>query len=119
MDYAGIGDSAGSWTDPDLGEEWSAASANNSLCRDLGVERVAVVGLRLGATLAASELGRGGEVDDLVLWDPCPTGKAFPANSVPSGSSCAVRPSNGEFCAKTKFGARGTRVTPGRSKHQA
>ena len=78
MDYAGIGDSAGSWTDPDLGEEWLRGVREAiHYVRDLGVERVAVVGLRLGATLAASELGRGGEVDDLVLWDPCPTGKAF------------------------------------------
>jgi len=35
------------------------------------------VGLRIGATLAAAELARGEAVDDLVLWDPCATGKAF------------------------------------------
>ena len=39
--------------------------------------RVGVVGLRLGATLAAAELARGGPVDDLVLWDPCATGRSF------------------------------------------
>ena len=37
----------------------------------------AVVGLRLGATLAAAELARGGPVDDFVLWDPCASGRAF------------------------------------------
>jgi pimeloyl-ACP methyl ester carboxylesterase len=78
MDYAGMGDSAGSWTDPHLVSEWlHGVREGIQYVRDLGVPRVAVVGLRLGATLAASELARSGEVDDLVLWDPCPTGKAF------------------------------------------
>jgi pimeloyl-ACP methyl ester carboxylesterase len=78
MDYAGIGDSAGSWTDPELVEEWLRGVREAiQYVRDLGVARVAVVGLRLGATLAAAELARGGVVDDLVLWDPSPTGKAF------------------------------------------
>ena len=78
MDYAGMGDSAGSWTDPHLVAEWlHGVREAIHYVRDLGVPRVAVVGLRLGATLAASELASGGEVDDLVLWDPCPTGKAF------------------------------------------
>ena len=45
--------------------------------RALSAPRVAVVGLRIGATLAAAELARGGEVDDLVLWDPHATGRAF------------------------------------------
>lgn len=78
IDYAGIGDSAGSWTDPDLVEEWllGVREAVHYL-RDLGVARVAVVGLRIGATLAAAAIADDGEVDDLVLWDPCPTGKAF------------------------------------------
>ena len=45
--------------------------------RGLGAPRLGVVGLRLGATLAAAELERGGPVDDLVFWDACATGRAF------------------------------------------
>jgi alpha-beta hydrolase superfamily lysophospholipase len=78
IDYAGTGDSAGTWTDPDLVSEWLCGVRGAvEYARSLGAPRVAVVGLRLGATLAAAELARGGGVDDLVLWDPCATGKAF------------------------------------------
>lgn len=78
VDYAAMGDSAGSWTDPDLVAEWRRGIREAiEYSRGLGVERVAVVGLRVGATLAAAELGGGDGVDDLVLWDPCATGKAF------------------------------------------
>ena len=78
FDYAATGDSAGTWTDSDLVAEWldGVRGAIDDV-RALGAPRVAVVGLRFGATLAASELARGGTVDDLVLWDPCATGKAF------------------------------------------
>ncbi len=78
FDYAATGDSAGTWTDPDLVAEWlDGLRGAIEDVRALGAPRVAVVGLRFGATLAASELARGGTVDDLVLWDPCATGKAF------------------------------------------
>jgi hypothetical protein len=78
LDYATTGDSVGSWTDPDLVDEWlgSIRLAVDAL-RGLGAPRVGIVGLRLGATLAAAELALGGPIDDLVLWDPCPTGRAF------------------------------------------
>jgi hypothetical protein len=78
LDYAATGDSVGSWTDPDLVDEWlgNIRFAIDSV-RALGAPRVGIVGLRLGATLAAAELARGGPIDDLVLWDPCPTGKAY------------------------------------------
>ena len=78
LDYAATGDSVGSWTDPDLVDEWlgSIRFAVDTL-RSHGAPRLGIVGLRLGATLAAAELARGGPVDDLVLWDSCPTGKAF------------------------------------------
>ena len=78
VDYPATGDSAGSWTDPGLVDEWlDSVRIGIDYVRGLGVPRVAVVGLRLGATLAAAELARGGPVDDLVLWDPCATGRAF------------------------------------------
>jgi esterase/lipase len=78
LDYPGTGDSAGTWTDPGLVEEWlDAVRAGIEYARSLGAPRVSVVGLRLGATLAAAELDRGEGVDDLVLWDPCASGRAF------------------------------------------
>ena len=78
VDYAATGDSAGTWTDPGLVPEWlGGVRATIEYARTIGAPRVAVVGLRLGATLAAAELARGGGVDDLVLWDPCATGKRF------------------------------------------
>lgn len=78
VDYPGTGDSSGTWTDPDLVSDWRRSVREAiGFARTLGVPRVAVVGLRLGATLAASELGDELNVDDLVLWDPCATGKAF------------------------------------------
>jgi alpha-beta hydrolase superfamily lysophospholipase len=78
LDYAATGDSVGTWSDPDLVSEWLGNIRLAIDCaRSLGAARVGVVGLRLGATLAATELARNGSVDDLVLWDPCATGKAF------------------------------------------
>jgi hypothetical protein len=78
IDYAATGDSAGVWTDPHLVADWLAGvRAGVEYVRDLGVTRTAVVGLRIGATLAAAELAQGGPVDDFVLWDPCASGRAF------------------------------------------
>ncbi len=78
VDYPGTGDSAGTWTDPDPVAEWRHGVREAiEYARALETPRVAVLGLRLGATLAAAELAADGAVDDLVLWDPCATGKAF------------------------------------------
>jgi hypothetical protein len=78
LDYAATGDSVGSWTEPGLVAEWLGnIRVAIDHVRELGAPRVGVVGLRLGATLAAAELERGGAVDDLVLWDACASGGAF------------------------------------------
>jgi hypothetical protein len=78
VDYAGTGDSAGTWTDPDLVTDWlHGVRETIEYARALEAPRVALVGLRIGATLAAAELAGGMGVDDFVLWDPCTTGKAF------------------------------------------
>jgi alpha-beta hydrolase superfamily lysophospholipase len=78
VDYAGTGDSAGTWTDPDLVAEWrSGIRSAIAYARQLGAPRIGVVALRVGATLVAAELSQGDGVDDLVLWDPCVTGRAF------------------------------------------
>ena len=78
FDYAATGDSVGSWTDPGLVAEWLGnVRLAIDFARGLGAARVGVVGMRLGATLAAAELARGEPVDDVVLWDPCASGRSF------------------------------------------
>jgi alpha-beta hydrolase superfamily lysophospholipase len=79
FDYDGTGDSSGDWDDPDRVTAW-LASVKTAIdhVRNLGVGRVAVVGLRVGGTLAAETLAAEvGIADDLVLWDPCASGRSF------------------------------------------
>ncbi len=78
FDYHGIGDSPGIDLDPDRLGAWKANIRTAiAQARALsGRERVCVVGVRLGATLAA--LATAAEpVDRLVLWNPCIAGKAY------------------------------------------
>lgn len=78
FDYFGTGDSAGDMTDGDL-EGWQAdiETAIDELKDTAGLQRVGLVGLRLGATLAARVAqARRKDVDALVLWDPVVQGDA-------------------------------------------
>jgi alpha-beta hydrolase superfamily lysophospholipase len=77
LDYHGTGDSAGRLSDPGLVEEWRAdlLAAVGEL-KAAGVRRIAAVGMRLGATLAASVAVEAG-LSELVLWDPCLSGASF------------------------------------------
>jgi alpha-beta hydrolase superfamily lysophospholipase len=78
IDYAGTGDSSGEWTDPELVSDWlRSIRVAIDYAQGLGAPRLAVVGLRLGATLAAAELAQAGGADDLVMWDPCAAGSGF------------------------------------------
>ncbi len=78
FDYDGTGDSFGDANDPDRVESWLDSVARAlALVRETGCKRVALAGMRLGATLAATAAARDGAIDDLVLWDPYPTGKAY------------------------------------------
>ncbi|WP_148614382.1 alpha/beta hydrolase [Nocardioides rubriscoriae] len=80
FDYDGTGDSAGAMADPDRVEAWLAGvvAAHDHL-RGLGVHDVAAVGMRLGATLAASAPVQSTDLrwSSLVLWDPCVSGRLF------------------------------------------
>jgi alpha-beta hydrolase superfamily lysophospholipase len=78
FDYAGLGDSAGTSEGAGASATWleNVGSAVDH-ARGLGVGRVAVVAMRIGGTLAAQELATQGAVDDLVLWDPCASGRSF------------------------------------------
>lgn len=76
FDYFGTGDSAGEMTDADLiGWSHDIDMAVDELKDTTGVTRVTLIGLRLGATLAASvAVKRRNDMDALVLWDPIVSG---------------------------------------------
>ena len=77
FDYAGTGDSAGDLTDVgSIGDWLSDIGTAIDFVRKTGVRRVGLIGLRLGATLAANAAADN-DVEALVLWDPCATGRGF------------------------------------------
>jgi exosortase A-associated hydrolase 2 len=72
FDYSGTGDSAGDMPDTSL-DRWAEdiGTAVEELKDTAGIPRVALLGLRLGGTLAARVASqRRKDVDTLVLWDP-------------------------------------------------
>ena len=78
FDYGGTGDSGGMATEGTLKTwrddlEWALDEI-----RDLGdVRKIAIVGLRLGGTLAALAAAERKDVDRLVLWDPVVDGSDY------------------------------------------
>jgi alpha-beta hydrolase superfamily lysophospholipase len=81
FDFFGTGDSGGDLQSPDLVRSWDAdiGFAVDELRRRSGVQAMALVGLRLGATLAFLHAAERGDIDSLVLWSPCTSGAAFVA----------------------------------------
>jgi alpha-beta hydrolase superfamily lysophospholipase len=79
FDYHGTGDSSGDDEDPDRVRAWieSIHAAVEELEAAAGVHAVALVGLRFGATLAAAAAARRRDVQSLVLWAPCASGRAY------------------------------------------
>ncbi len=77
FDYFGTGDSAGERGSGGLGR-WieDIGSAAAEIIDAAGVSAVSVVGVRLGATLAAFAAARGLPTDHLVMWDPVVSGVA-------------------------------------------
>ena len=77
FDYFGTGDSSGRSSEATV-ERWldDIAEAAAELRAGAGVEKVSVVGVRLGASLAALACSRGLAVDRLVMWDPVVEGRA-------------------------------------------
>jgi len=77
LDYDGTGDSAGEWEDPDRLAAWTASitTAVQEL-RSAGLREVALIGMRVGALLAARAASVE-PVEALVLWDPVVRGRAF------------------------------------------
>jgi pimeloyl-ACP methyl ester carboxylesterase len=79
FDLPGTGDSSGGSKDPDLADAWiqSISDAARELREMTGVRDVAVIGVRLGATLAVAAASRGADLQDLVLWGPSATGRSI------------------------------------------
>lgn len=78
FDYFATGDSAG---DSDAGtlDQWTTdiGSAANELRDIASLSRVSLVGIRIGAALATRASANGLAVEDLVLWEPVVSGKAY------------------------------------------
>ncbi len=79
FDYYGTGDSDGEIGEVSLcGARMDVLAAVQELKAITQVEAVTLVGLRLGASLAASAAAISpAEVNDLVLWDPVVTGDRY------------------------------------------
>jgi uncharacterized protein len=78
FDYSGCGDSAGSASDCTVAH-WlqDIEAAVTELRESAGTDRVALLGLRLGGTLAAVAASRGLRLNRLVLWDPVVSGREY------------------------------------------
>ena len=78
FDYGGTGDSAGDGATATLdGWRRDLRFATDEVKRRSGVSRVALVGQRLGASLAWTEALDRSDVDVLVLWDPVVHGARY------------------------------------------
>ena len=78
FDYRGTGDSAGPFTDFTLAGATEDIGAAAAFLRErAGVERIGLVGLRLGASLAWKAAAQGLDAAPLVLWQPIVNGKLF------------------------------------------
>jgi pimeloyl-ACP methyl ester carboxylesterase len=79
FDLFGTGDSGGDEFAPALVRAWldDIALATDEVRARCGARQIALVGLRFGATLALAHAAERGDVDSLVLWSPCISGKAF------------------------------------------
>lgn len=78
FDYYGCGDSAGDSGEASL-EQWllDISAAIVELKEASASPRVALLGLRLGASLAAQVARQRADVERLVLWDPILDGSAY------------------------------------------
>jgi pimeloyl-ACP methyl ester carboxylesterase len=79
FDYHGTADSAGSGEDPERVATWIAniGAAMDLIRRETGVREVALVGLRLGALLAASAAADRDDICALALLAPPNSGRAY------------------------------------------
>ncbi len=78
FDWSGTGDSSGNAEDFSLDDWQSDVSCAAKELRDVsGVDKIAAVGMRLGATLLALESAKGLAFAELVLWDAVVRGSSY------------------------------------------
>ena len=79
FDWPACGDSSGDDSDPGLVAAWtqSVSDAAATLRERTGVSVVDVVGVRIGATLAALAAAADRTIGDLVLWAPFTSGRSY------------------------------------------
>ncbi|HEX9729019.1 MAG TPA: alpha/beta fold hydrolase [Gemmatimonadales bacterium] len=78
FDYSATGDSAGESGDATT-DQWveDIETAVDELRDTAAIDAVSLIGLRLGAALAATAASRLDELDRLVLWDPVVRGTSY------------------------------------------
>jgi uncharacterized protein len=78
FDYYGVGDSAGKSTQGNIAA-WKedVGTAYQELKDMSGVQSISIVGLRLGASIAALAASNGVTPKNLLLWDPVVNGEKF------------------------------------------
>lgn len=81
FDYYGTGDSMGESEDVSM-QQWQQdiGTAIEELKDNAGIEKVSLVGLRLGAAMAVQAGAGRADVHDVVLWDPVVSGDAYLSN---------------------------------------
>jgi alpha-beta hydrolase superfamily lysophospholipase len=79
LDYPGTGNSTGALVDPGVVGTWlqSVGLAVAEARRLRPGTAVALLGVRLGAVLAAASAAALGDVERVILWSPLPSGKSF------------------------------------------
>jgi pimeloyl-ACP methyl ester carboxylesterase len=90
FDYFGTGDSMGESREASLsGWEQDIETAMEELRDTSGATRVTLVGLRLGATLAARVAARNKKTTEaLILWDPVVSGPEYVGELLGSSQTC-------------------------------
>lgn len=93
FDYYGTGDSAGDPSGSTTLKGWESdiEAAMEELMDVAGVPRVSLLGLRLGASLAAAvAVKRRKQLDSFVLWDPVVSGYEYLAERPPTTAGAST-----------------------------
>jgi pimeloyl-ACP methyl ester carboxylesterase len=87
FDYSCTGDSAGASDEASV-NQWleDVSTALEELKDTSGSRKVSVIGLRLGATLAAMALHEQSDIADMILWDPVVSGHQYVRDLIARGT---------------------------------
>jgi alpha-beta hydrolase superfamily lysophospholipase len=79
FDFYGTGDSSGEESETNQMDQWlkDVELAIEELKKRSGLNKISLVGVRFGATLAAQVSANLGSIEDVVLWEPCVSGNAY------------------------------------------